>query len=79
MTTYAQFRTFLVGFLVSGVLGLGTLAWSAQADTIKHMQGELSDLKLVVERLKTLQEIQAQINERLTKAYERDRRGTSPD
>jgi hypothetical protein len=69
--SYKQFRTFLIGFLVSGVMGLATLAWSAQASQLNHVVTEINDLKVAVERLKVLAEIQAQINERLTSAAER--------
>lgn len=70
MDNYKQFRGFFIGVLVTVVLSVGGWAFSAQAAQLTSQQKDISDLKIAVERLKTLAEMQASFNERVTRHIE---------
>ena len=73
MDTYKQFRGFFIGVLVTLVLSIGGWAFTAQASTLSSQQKDINDLKVAVERLKTLAEMQTDFNERLTRHVEDSR------
>lgn len=65
MDNFPQFRSLLLGGLVSVLLATAGWTINGQATAIDRLESEVVDLKVAIKRLETLAEIQTRINANL--------------